>query len=395
MSSNPSKSNRRGFLSGAASAALAGVGLAAAEAASPPDQPPAPGRAASAQPGPASHTALAQTGRQPLPAAAPADAAGRALVKAVSSANGLEATRRAYEAMLAGTDTLDAVIAGVSLVEDDPNDLTVGLGGLPNENGVVELDAAVMHGPTHRAGAVAALRNIRNPSQVARLVMQTTDHVLLVGQGALEFARANGFPEENLLTEKARKIWLYWRQTRSPDDDWLPPPDDQLDPDVARFFKRPTGTIHCAGINARGDLSCVTSTSGLFFKIPGRVGDSPIIGAGLYVDNNVGSCGSTGRGEANLLNLSSFAAVELMRGGMTPLEAGLEVLRRVAQTTEPRLRDSEGRPDFNLKLYLLGKDGSHAGVSLWGPDQFAVTDAQGSRREPCAALYERPPANPR
>lgn len=316
--------------------------------------------------------------------------AGEFPIKAISSANGLEATRRAYELMVEGADTLDAAIAGVNIVEDDPNEMTVGLGGLPNENGVVELDAAVMHGPTHRAGAVAALQNIRNPSKVARLVMRETDHILLVGAGALDFARAYGFPEENLLTERSRKIWLYWRQTRSSEDDWLPPPDSELDPEVAKFFKRPTGTIHCAAMNAAGDISCVTSTSGLFFKIPGRVGDSPIIGAGLYVDNEIGSCGSTGRGEANLANLCSHAAVELMRGGMSPRDAGLEIMRRVAAHTEPRLKDKEGRPTFNLKFYLLGKDGSHAGIAMWAPAKFSITDAAGTRHEPCVGLYESP-----
>jgi N4-(beta-N-acetylglucosaminyl)-L-asparaginase len=318
----------------------------------------------------------------------------------------LRATARAYELLLTGQDPLDAVIAGVSIVEADPDDLSVGYGGLPNEAGVVELDAAVMHGPTHRGGAVAALQRIKHPSQVAKLVMEQSDHVLLVGGGALEFARAHGFSEENLLTEKARKIWLYWKQTHSDRDDWIPPSSDDLDPAVREFFKipeqpkapvskaqldaaRPTGTIHCAAINAQGDLSCVTSTSGLAFKLAGRVGDSPILGAGLYVDNEIGSCGSTGRGEANLQNLSSFAAVELMRGGASPKDAGLEVLRRVARhTTDKRLLDDEGRPNFGLKFYLLAKDGRHAGVSMWGPAEFAVTDEQGTRSEQCAYLYE-------
>ena len=314
---------------------------------------------------------------------------GKYPVKVIASGNGQEATRLAYEKIMAGEDTLDAVIAGVNLVENDPDDISVGLGGLPNEDGVVELDSAVMHGPTHRAGGVAALRNIRNPSQVARLVMAETDHVLLVGEGALRFAKANGFPEVNLLTEKARKIWLYWKQSRTPDDDWLTPPDEKLDPDVRKFFGRPTGTIHCAGMNADGDISCVTTTSGLFFKLPGRVGDSPIIGAGLYVDNEIGSCGSTGRGEANLQNLCSFAAVELMRNGMDPVDAGLEVLRRVAEKTEPRLRREDGRPNFGLSFYLIAKDGRHAGVTMWGPSRFAVTDEKGTRLEDSVSLYER------
>lgn len=361
--------SRRGFL---AAGGLAALGLPlAARAAGPPPQ--------DARTAAASRVKSPPEGRSDFP------------VKVVSSANGLEATRLAYQRIVAGEDVLTAVIAGVNLVEDDPDDVTVGYGGLPNEEGVVELDAAVMHGPTHRAGAVAALRNIKNPSKVARLVMEQTDHVLLVGEGALRFARAHGFEEENLLTEKARKIWLYWKQSLSAEDDWVPPPPEILDPAVREHFDlgRPTGTIHCSGIDAAGNISCVTTTSGLAFKIPGRVGDSPIIGAGLYCDNTVGSCGSTGRGEANLQNLCSFAAVELMRGGMNATDAGLEVLRRVAATTEPRLRDEQGRPNFGLRFYLIGPRGEHGGVSMWGPAQYSVTDASGTRHEDCAALYTR------
>ena len=336
-------------------------------------------------------TAMSLGGASPASAAEPRalPEPGKFPIKAISSDNGLEATRKAYELLAVGADTLDAAIAGVTIVEDDPNDNTVGLGGLPNEDGVVQLDAAVMHGPTHKAGAVAALEGIRNPAAVARLVMRQTDHVLLVGAGALEFARANGFREEDLLTERARKIWLYWKQTHSDTDDWIPPPDDEHDPEVRKFFKRPTGTIHLAALSAAGDLSCVTSTSGLAFNLPGRVGDSPIVGAGLYVDNQVGSCGSTGRGEANLQNLSSYAGVEQMRQGKSPQEAGLAVLRDVVRRSEPRLLDDQGRPKFDLKLYLISKDGAHAGVSLWGPAKFSVTDAAGTRHEACESLFQR------
>ena len=308
-------------------------------------------------------------------------------VKVISSANGQETTKRAYQMIADGADPLDAVIAGINIVEDDPNDSSVGYGGLPNEEGVVELDAAVMHGPTHKAGAVASLQKIKTPSKVAKLVMEQSDHVLLVGDGALRFARAHGFKEEDLLTEKSRKIWLYWKQWMSNEDDWLPPPPEDVDPDILKMFKRPTGTIHCAAMNSNGDISCATSTSGLAFKIVGRVGDSPIIGAGLYVDNEIGSCGSTGRGEANLQHLCSFAAVELMRQGLSPKDAGLEVLRRVAEKTEPRLRKPDGTPDFSLKFYLIGKDGTHAATTMWGPATFAITDKDGTRLEDCAALY--------
>ncbi|MBR9975545.1 MAG: isoaspartyl peptidase/L-asparaginase, partial [Bacteroidetes bacterium] len=234
----------------------------------------------------------------------------------IASANGLAATARAMELLRAGRDTLDAVIAGVNIVENDPEDDTVGYGGLPNEDGVVELDSCVMHGPTGRGAGVAALRNIKNPSLVAQRVMERSDHVLIVGEGALRFARAHGFTEENLLTDAAREKWLQWKETLSKHDDWLPPhgPDDRdigmdLHPDDGRGARvwtrelsRPTGTINCLGVNAAGEVSGVTTTSGLAFKIPGRVGDSPILGAGLYVDNAVGAAGSTGRGEANLLS---------------------------------------------------------------------------------------------
>ncbi len=271
-------------------------------------------------------------------------------VRMIASANGLKALQKAYPGLAAGRDTLDACLDAVVEVENDPEDYTVGYGGLPNEDGVVQLDAAVMHGPTHQAGAVAALETIRNPCLVAKLVMQRTDHVLLVGQGALEFAKAHGFKQEDLLTEKARKIWLYWKENLSDRDDWLAPPPEEVDPEVWDYFGRPTGTVHVAAIDAAGDISCVTSTSGLAFKVPGRVGDSPIVGAGLYVDNDIGSCGSTGRGEANLQNLCSFAAVELMRQGREPKQAALEILRRVHRKTVNRLRDRQGRPKFQLKF---------------------------------------------
>lgn len=312
-------------------------------------------------------------------------------MKVIASFNGLEATRRAYELLTSGTDALDACVEGVTLVEDDPDERTVGYGGLPNEEGIVELDAAVMHGPTHRVGAVAAVRDIRHATRLAKLVMEQTDHVLLAGEGAKQFAQANGFAPENLLSEKARQIWLLWKRSRLERTSWLPPSPSEIGNEVARYIGRPAGTIHCAALDAQNNISCVTSTSGLAFKLPGRVGDSPIVGAGLYVDNSVGSCGSTGRGEAALISLASFAAVELMRSGDSPTDAGLKVLKRIAAQTPARLKDSAGKPNFNLQLFLLRKDGEHGAVSLRGSKQFALTDAHGSRLEECVPLYETPP----
>jgi N4-(beta-N-acetylglucosaminyl)-L-asparaginase len=357
-------------------------------------------------------TALAAAAAS-LPKAEAADEAkpalgSPALPVAISSANGLAAVALAVERMKAGADPLDAGIAGINLVEDDPNDMTVGYGGVPNEEGVVQLDACVFHGPSARAGAVAALEGVKNPTKVAKLVLETTDHVLLVGPGARRFADLNGFTHENLLTEKARKVWLYWRQNLSDKDKWLEPDEEHLDPQVKDFLReygrdefrdpRTHGTIHLSAVNARGDLAGATSTSGLFFKMPGRVGDSPIIGAGCFTDNAVGSAGSTGRGEANILVSGGHLAVEFMRQGRSPREACLEVLRRIAATTrEKRLLDARGRPKFGIKFYAVNKRGEYGAASMWGdpkngkPAKFAVADARGARIEECAFLFEGKP----
>jgi N4-(beta-N-acetylglucosaminyl)-L-asparaginase len=331
-------------------------------------------------------------GATALGAAPPRDVGGKRPV-VVASANGLKAVERAMELIKAGADPLDAAIAGVAIVEADPNDHTVGYGGIPNEDGVVELDAAVMHGPSHGGGAVASLRNIMHPAAVARLVMKRTDHCLLVGEGALRFARMHGLPEVDLLTDEARKIWLYWKETHSKEDDRIPPPPEELDPAVRAFFGpkyiREHGTIHCSALDTHGDLGCVTTTSGLYYKIPGRVGDSPILGAGLYLDNEVGSAGSTGRGEANLLNLSSHTIVEAMRRGMGPKDATIEACRRIAATTrDRRLRDDKGRPNFDVKFYCVAKDGRFAGASLWAGARMAVHDGDSARLVECAPLYD-------
>lgn len=313
---------------------------------------------------------------------------------AVASANGLEAVRRAYQELVSGADPVDAAVKGVEIVELDPEDYTVGYGGLPNFDGVVQLDAAVMHGPSAKAGAVAALEGVKTPVKVAQRVMQRTDHVLLVGEGAREFATLHGFPDENLLTDFSRKIWRFWRENLSTQDDWVEPPPEEMDPEVREFFERnrgmfrPTGTIHLSGLTPGGDLGCCTTTSGLFFKIPGRVGDSPLIGAGLYCDNDVGSAGATGRGEAAILANASHTAVEQMRQGLDPQAALLATLERVVHLNrDPRLRRDDGRPNFNLRLYAVSKAGAYASAAIWSGGKFAVADAAGARLEEQAYLY--------
>ena len=287
--------------------------------------------------------------------------------------------------MRAGEDTLDAVVAGVNIIENDPDDMSVGYGGLPNEQGVVELDSCVMHGPSYNAGSVAALEKIKNPSSVARLVMKRTDHVMIVGEGALKFALAHGFKPQDLLTDKARKAWLRWKERLSEEDDWL------TEDEAGKGHEaRSTGTINCLAVNEKGELSGVTTTSGLAYKIPGRVGDSPIIGAGLYVDNEVGAAGATGRGEAAIISGGSRIICENLRHGLSPEQAILDVLRRVVkQTVDPRLLDDKGRPAFNLAFYCLRKDGAYASGALWSGVKFAVHDAAGGRREDSVYLFER------
>jgi len=309
--------------------------------------------------------------------------------RVIASRNGIRATAKAMKILDAGGDPLDAVIAGVNIVEDDPEDTSVGYGGLPNEDGVVELDASVMYGPTHTAGAVAALRNIKNPSQVARLVMERTDHVLLVGEGALRFAKAHGFPEENLLTEKARKIWLRWKEEISGEDYWYPPKRDEL-PDDVRDALASYGTINCLALDAQGRLAGVTTTSGRSFKLAGRVGDSPIIGAGLYVDNEIGAAGSTGRGEANLQTCASYGVVELMGRGLSPLDACLKQIERIADKTRrvPRLCDKNGRPNFGLDFYAVNIKGEFAAATIWSGGKYAAHDGQKNELREAAYLFK-------
>jgi N4-(beta-N-acetylglucosaminyl)-L-asparaginase len=306
--------------------------------------------------------------------------------RGIGSANAVPALERAMGLIASGTDPLEAVVEGVTLVEDDPDDMSVGYGGLPNEQGIVELDASVMHGPTHKAGAVAALRNVRHPSKVALEILRRTDHVLLVGEGALQFARALGFPEEDLLTEKARQAWLRWKASLNPQDDWLDP-GQQVD--TSARAPSTEGTIHVSAVDARGDIGACTSTSGLSYKLPGRVGDSPIIGAGLFVDNPVGAAGATGRGEAVIQSAGAHQVVRHMEEGMEPTEACLRVLRWIAgHTKRPDLQNERGEPAFQVTLYALRADGASGSAAMRRGAKYAVHDGTAARVEPCTCLYE-------
>jgi N4-(beta-N-acetylglucosaminyl)-L-asparaginase len=316
--------------------------------------------------------------------------AGNGTPLVIASANGLRGVELAHRLMRdEEVDPLEAAIEAAKIQELDPTDSSVGFGGLPNEDGVVQLDASCMHGPTKRAGAVAALEGIATPSLVARAVMEYTDHVLLVGEGAKRFALEMGFEEQDLLTEASRQQWLRWKANRVSDDNWL-----DHDGDVS--LDGTHGTINVCALDSRGDLGSVTTTSGLSWKIPGRAGDSPIIGAGQYCDNRVGAAGSTGRGEANIKVCGAFLVVELMRRGATPTEACIAALERTVEMTEDRLLDERGRPLFGLSFYAISKAGQYGSATMYGPTkaqkqrnggQFAVADNDGVRLEPMSHLY--------
>ncbi|HEY1423607.1 MAG TPA: N(4)-(beta-N-acetylglucosaminyl)-L-asparaginase [Candidatus Acidoferrum sp.] len=342
----------------------------------------------------------------------------------ISSANGVHALQKGMDILKNGGDTLDAAVAAVTVVEDDPNDDSVGYGGLPNEEGEVELDASVMHGPTRRAGAVGSVRRIKNVARLAKTVMERTNHTMIVGDGARRFAVAEGFEEMNLLTDHSRKKWLAWKAATS--FNWRPGIDspewngksaalgkrgvvdspefrerlaDICDHDevlMARAMEvilHPvTGTINCLAVDEKGEISGTTTTSGLSWKIPGRVGDSPIIGAGLYVDGDVGGAGSTGKGEENIKISGGHTIVEMMRKGMSPTDACLEAMHRVARNYN---NDKKKLNTFHIYFYALNKDGVHGSASLWrnGYDpgkraRYAVHDGTEGRLVECAAYFD-------
>ncbi len=319
---------------------------------------------------------------------------------------GLTCVAKAFKMIAEGADVLDACVAGVNIVELDPDDTSVGYGGLPNADGVVQLDASVMHGPRKSGGAVACLEGVRTPSLVAKKVMEETDHVLLVGKDAQRFARNMGFTiEEDLNTPKSRDMYLEWKRRTDPDH--YPNPKDRAErgnrvalemlaegkihPD--QFY----GTINCNAVNSKGEICGTTTTSGLAWKIPGRVGDSPILGAGLYVDGAIGAAGSTGRGEANLLSLSSFLIVESLRQGMHPKDAGIAALQRIkSQTAAKRLLNSRGQPNFGVTFYILNVKGEYAGVTMYNPSgnsSFAVCNENGPQNVPLEPLLKGAPTD--
>ncbi len=330
----------------------------------------------------------------------------------IASANGHQfrnggtetCVERAFRLMTEGTDVLDAVVEGVTIVELDPGETSVGVGSLPNADGVLELDASCMHGPRRRAGGVAALQGIATAAAVARRVLLDTPHHLLAGDGALAFARSCGFETQELMTPSSRALWLEWK--RRSDARLAALPADapsasrmRVGYDVGLELSREGlidpnhlwGTINCSAVGPRGDICGATTTSGLAWKLPGRVGDSPILGAGLYVRQDVGAAGSTGRGEANLYSLSSFAVVSAMRQGMSPKDAGMAALREIqAAAIEPELLNSRGLPNFNVKLYVVNAAGECAGVALYGGDTvlFAVCTENGAELLRSEALID-------
>ncbi|MFZ4573268.1 MAG: N(4)-(beta-N-acetylglucosaminyl)-L-asparaginase [Phycisphaerales bacterium] len=325
----------------------------------------------------------------------------------VSSWNGAPATATAARLVREGTNLLDAIVRGVAIVEADPTEMTVGYGGLPNEEGDVELDAAVMDGPLHKAGAVAALKGIKHPAAVAMEVLRRTDHALLVGEGARRFARQVGFKEEDLLTPQAREAWLLWKSRLSSADAWIGASEHAgsfgraLEAGVESHVSgaqhagaeppRTWGTIHVSGLDAAGNLFACTSTSGLSYKIPGRVGDSALVGAGIFVDNAAGSAGATGRGEASLHNCIAYETVRSMEAGLSPTEAALASLRRLARNTkEPRLLDERGEPAFNVTVYALRKDGAFGAASLRSGYTFVVQEGDRTSVLPTTPLFATP-----
>lgn len=249
-----------------------------------------------------------------------------------------------WDILSAGGNVLDAVEQAVNVSELDPDEHTVGYSGWTNSGGWVQLDASCMYGPTHQAGAVAALEGVKKACSVARRVMERTRHVMLVGADAQRFAIEQGFPIEDLLTKAAREKWEEWKSR----------------PEEETAAERPHGTINVLAVDRQGDIAGITSTSGLAHKLPGRVGDSPILGAGLYVDNEIGAAGAIGHGEEVMRTCGSFYVVSRMRDGLSPAEACLEGCRLIVETNRRHGREAAG----NVQFTALNKNGDAGCASI-------------------------------
>lgn len=318
--------------------------------------------------------------RWPEPVSRPRSAGTPMIITSHENQTGQNALRESWQILDGGGSALDAVERGANIIEVDAEDHSVGYGGLPNENGVVQLDASIMDGATYSAGSVAGLENIKTPASVARLVMERTDHVMLVGRGALDFARSFGFEEVEMLTPEAREIWLRWREQRGDDDDWGPPEhlkglpvgaSGALDGSVDFHY----GTTNVLAVDSAGNISGITTTSGLSWKLNGRIGDSPIIGAGLYVDNQVGAAGATGRGEDVIKSCASFYIVSRMRDGRTPQEACEDAIDFIVDNYR------NVNPDFvpSEKFVAINRAGDYgcAAMAIGGAPRMSVRTPDG------------------
>ncbi len=274
---------------------------------------------------------------------------------------GIGANEVAWKLLNEGASPVDAVEQGIWVVENDPTITSIGYGGLPDETMKVTLDAAIMDWRMN-CGSVGCIEKIKNPVSVARKVMERTNHVMLSGKGAYEFAVAHGFKPIDLLTDQSREIWLNWKENMSSTDNWVGPHDmdDLMDNH---------DTIGLLAIDKKGRLSGGTSTSGMAWKIHGRVGDSPIIGAGLYVDGKVGAASSTGVGEANMRIVGSFLVVESMKNGQTPQEACETAIRRAIEVHSKQIKADK---TFQLAYIALNKRGEVGGAAIRKGFQYAV-----------------------
>ncbi len=281
--------------------------------------------------------------------------------------HGMPANEAAWEILKDGGHSLDAVEAGVRVPECDPNVITVGLGGIPDASGKVTLDACIMD-EKGRAGSVTYLEKIVHPVSVARLVMEKTPHVMLSGKGALEFALDNGFKKEKLLTKKRKAEWKRWKKEQKEFSNTI---------NIENVNEDNHDTIGMLAIDKEGRISGACTTSGMGYKMPGRVGDSPIIGAGLFIDGEVGGATATGSGELVMKTLGSFLVVELMRGGMSPSRACEEAVKRIAKKIPNYQQHQIGYIALNTK----GEYGSFCiqpgfNFALKTPDKTELVDAE-------------------